>query len=545
MIKIETGEISNKKAFTPNKNAVKSADKISPNFGNAGNFLIAAMQACEKHPMLNVSVIDLTTAIGPRSIMETVTVNKDEVNERGKKRVELNFLAGGEALRREGSGLIINCLIPGFIVRGVSKLIQKPILGRDFKGSNLSNVWADSEALDKISKYYLNANGDDGKRIFNTFKNMLSDLSGADGNVAQKGLSDFKSRIKDIDKYAHDLTDCVLNSSDEDLKGNIKKIYENLVGETHMAEHLKFKGEEKYLNSNLESLTDDAVRVVRELHKNNIKDADSVAKYIARAKKLVKAKSLGGMAIVIPLAISAQPINRWITRKTAGGMRGAPIYDEFKDKGNRDEDNGVKLSPKEKAELLRQKLISITSMVGVALLSMAKLPNMAMLEFRGIFPSMDMARIVSTSTFASRMGTSEDKHELKLSTVRDITTFASMYFLGDYVAKGIATLIEKRNPKISLLHRFKETSKDANIFKKFLNWAKNTSLKSSDELATQKLKNIRSWCQAGNLAFSLLVLGIIMPAITLSKARRGRKEDIKNSQNNEIQLTTETIGKAA
>ena len=34
-------------------------------------------------------------------------------------------------------------------------------------------------------------------------------------------------------------------------------------------------------------------------------DADAVSKYIAKAKKLVKAKSLGGMAIVIPLAISA------------------------------------------------------------------------------------------------------------------------------------------------------------------------------------------------------------------------------------------------
>lgn len=536
--KLETAEIKNRTDFNANKNAVKPVNK-NPNFGNAGNFLITAMQACEKHPMLNVSVIDLTTAIGPRTVIETVSGPKVE-DKNGKKRRQLNWLAGGEALRRESSGLIINCLIPGFIVQGVSKIIQKPILGKDFRGSNLSNVWADSESLDKISKYYIKAEGNDEKRIFNTFKNMLSDLTGADGNVAKNGNTDFTTRIRDIDKYAQDMTDCVLNSTDnKELKRSIKKIYTELVGETHIAEHIKFKGDEKYLNSNLESLTDNAVRVVRELHKNNIKDASAIEKYIAKAQKLVKAKSLGGMAIVIPLAISAQPINRWITRKTAGGMRGAPIYDEFKDKNNREEGNGVKLSPKEKAALLRQKIISISSMVGVALLSMTHLPNMAMLEFRGRFPSMDMARIVSTSTFASRMGTSEDKHELKLSTVRDITTFASMYFLGDYVAKAIATIIEKCHPEISLLHRFKEVPKDANIFKKFHNWAKNTSIKSSDELATQKLKNLRSWCHAGNLAFSLLVLGVIMPIITVTKARKGRNEDIKNSQNinNETQLT--------
>ena len=42
-------------------------------------------------------------------------------------------------------------------------------------------------------------------------------------------------------------------------------------------------------------------------------------------------------------------------------------------------------------------------MIGTALLSMMKKPSMNMLEFKGMFPTMDQARIISTATFASRM----------------------------------------------------------------------------------------------------------------------------------------------
>ena len=309
---------------------------------------------------------------------------------------------------------------------------------------------------------------------------------------------------------------------------------------THAGEHIKFTGDKEYLSTNLEGLVDDSIRVFREFQKEGIKDESAIKNYIAKAKRLVKVKSLGGMAIVIPLAISAQPINRWITRKTSG-MKGAPIYDEFRDE-NKGE--GVRLSHKEKAELFGQKIISISSMVGVALLSMMRLPKMSMLEFKGKFPSMDMARIVSTATFASRMAASEDKHELRLSTVRDITTFASMYFLGDYAAKAIATGIEKKNPELRLLNRHKEVAQDANSLKKFWNWVKNTSLKSTDELATQKLKNIRSWCQFGSMGFSLMLLGLLVPMLTVNKARQGRNDDIARQKTTVFNDETSSVAAA-
>ena len=50
--------------------------------------------------IINVSIIDLATAILPRTWVDAKT----------------NGFAAAETFRRESSGLIVNCLIPGFIV---------------------------------------------------------------------------------------------------------------------------------------------------------------------------------------------------------------------------------------------------------------------------------------------------------------------------------------------------------------------------------------------------------------------------------------------
>ena len=67
-----------------------------------------------------------------------------------------------------------------------------------------------------------------------------------------------------------------------------------------------------------------------------------------------------------------------------------------------------------------------------------------MLEFKGLFPTMDQARVISTTTFASRMAVADDKNELSEATIRDIATFSGLYFLGDYAGKAAATLVQKK-----------------------------------------------------------------------------------------------------
>lgn len=523
----------NKKNSTPQRDY--DAQKNPAFKGGLADLPILLVQQCEKQPMVNVSVLDLSTAIIPRTIVETK---------------ESNSYAGFEAFRREFSGLFVNCLIPSFIVMGVASLLQRPIMG-GFNKSNLVNTWANGNAIDKIHKFYSEAEGaTKEEKIYNTFRNELGSISGVDAyetkyfdellNIKRDANGKFIGKIgnEKVHNAVSGFVDLV--TSKKFSSQQFKKAYRDIVEETLIAENIKFQGDKGYFSNNLESLCEDTVKMLRGVVKENITDADKLSKYFNKAKKLVNWKSVGGLGLIIPLAISMQPINRWITRKTSG-RKGAPIYKDFsKDTEHKE------LSTKEKHELLAQKFISIGSMLGVCGLSMFMdrpiLKNI--FQFKGIFPTMDQARIISTATFASRMGASEDKNELREATVRDIATFSSFYFLGDYVAKGIATLLEHTHKKdgVHLINRLKQApDKDASVMKKFWHWAKHTSLKSSDELATHNDKRLRTICQIGNIVFSLLALGVFIPLYTRSKTNKKHAAELAKleaeKQNNSASLS--------
>lgn len=486
MIQKIGSETNRKNNYTPNW-----ASK--PNFTGLGEFVLQGIQACERNPMLNVSVLDLSTAIVPRTVIETK---------------QSNAFAGMEAFRRESSGLIVNCLLPSFVVMGAASLLQKPIM-KGFNNANLTNVWANEESLKIIGKYLGEAKGEGSEKLQNAISTFLDDVTGIDGSE-KKSFKSFHEQIKDGIKE-------VAESADSK---SFKKGYQKIAEQTHMTEHLELNG--KVLPKNLEGFLDDFVKIHKSVEKEGIKSSEHLGKFINKATKLVKGKSLAGLAVIIPLAISMQPLNRWITAKQSG-VKGAPIYKDFTTNKN----NNSEMTPKEKAALLKQKLISVGSMLAVTFLSMGcKLPTAKTMQFKGIFPTMDQARLISTATFASRMLASEDKNELREATIRDIATYSGLYFLGDYAAKGVATVIEK-NSDVKLLNRLNPLPKDANVFKKALHWIKDVSLKSSDEVVGKTAKNLRSVCQLGNLAFSLVVLGLFIPLYTRTQTNKKRELELK------------------
>lgn len=478
-----------------------------PNFGDGiGGAFLSAVQLCESEPMVNVAVADLATAIIPRTIVEGQT----------------NTYAGFEAFRRESSGLIINCMIPGIIVLGVAKALQSSIMGGD---SKMADCWANEETIKTVTKYWNEAKGkNDRERVENTIRNILKDTEGVDGTEI-KSFKDLK-----FEDSVKKLADNVFNQKFD--KKEVKAAYGKIIEQTHIGENIKIKGAGKeYLSQSLGDVLGNTPKILRELLSGKFPDS---ATFAAKAKKLVTAKSLGGLAIILPLAIAAQPINRWLTHK-ASGKSGAPIYNDFENSQHKE------LSPKEKSALFRQKIISVSSMVGVALLSIMKMPSLGMLknisQFKGIFPSMDQARIVSTATFASRMASSQDRNDLREATSRDIATFCTFYFLGDYVAKGVASALEKtkglKDQGIKLVNVLDKTPKDAGALKKFWYWAKHTSLKSSAEVygktakATKYAKNMRSVCQLANLGFQLITLGIIIPKAYRKKTEKEHAKELE------------------
>ena len=483
--------------------------KRQPQFTGLLEGATSLIQICEQNPMINVAVLDLTTAIVPRTVIEG----------------ETNPYAGFEAFRRESSGLIVNCLIPSLIVLGIAKAIEKPMMGPK---TQMSDCWANEDTINLVTKSWQTASDKaidrSGKQIFaedknkakvyNTIKKILEETEGIDGTKTI-AFKDFN-----LDDSIKTLTESVFK--EKFTKDELKVAYKGIVSQTHVAENIMIKGHgPEFFSQNLESIIKSTPRLLKELAGGNVPNAEIFAQ---QAKKLLFTKSLLGLGIIIPLAVSMQPINRWITAKTSG-KKGAPIYRDFAQADSRE------LSPKEKNELFQQKLISVSSMIGVALLSIMKIPNFQMLknlsQFKGIFPSMDQARIISTATFASRMMASEDKNDLREATVRDLATFSAFYFLGDYVAKGIATVLQKYNKGIELINVLKEPDKNANALKRFGHWAKHTALKSSDEIVGKTAMNMRSLCQIGNIGFSLVALGLLIPMLNRKQTDKVRKEELK------------------
>ena len=536
---------SNKEIYKRN-NRSSSKRNQSANFcGGVIDGAIKGIQRCEKNPMLNVAVIDLATAIVPRTIWESFT----------------NVFAGFEAFRRESSGLIINCLLPGFVALGAAKLTNNAIMG---KNTDLSGCWAGNDSINVISDYYdkapeteaykegLNKFKDSSKaRVYAANYNMLSDASGIDGE-ARKKFSDIKEF--NISETAEKLTDAAFeerkkipfteriknigNKTVSRAKFLTKQAYETASSQTHITENITFGRGKNTVVTDLKSAMNSSADIMHGFINENAQTSEQVGKFAKKAKNLVKAKSAIAMAVIIPLAASMQYINRRLTSKMSG-VKGAPIYDDYA-KNKETVQKTPEQEKADKAALLRQKFISIGSMVGVACLSMMKLPTLSNLknivQFKGQFPTMDQARAISTVTFSSRMAAADDKNELAESTVRDIVTFSSMYFLGDYAAKGYASYLENTQG-VKLLNKTKTVDKKANILKKAGNWIMNTHLKSTDELkadstrSLKDMKKLRAKCQIANIGSSLLMLGLLVPVYTRLKTRRNHSDELAASKN--------------
>jgi hypothetical protein len=472
--------------------------------------------------MVNVAVIDMFSAILPRTFVESLT----------------NWYAGFEALRRESSGLIVNCLIPSGIAFGYATLMNNFLLP---KGANMAGCWADSSLIQKATDIYSNTSEPD--KVKGTFKELLNSVQGFDGK--NKVLYKEVLSQDEIENYATKLKEFSLKNESKmtrqerkAFKKEFSELTKEIAQKTHVFDNIQIAdGKTTVKATTLNTLLKDSVKYFKEYQKT---DGVSIQDFAKKSKKLITTKSLLGLATILPLAASMQYINRWITEKSSG-VKGAPIYDDY---GQKD---SIKDS-KAKDGLLKQKIISISSMVGVSMLSMMKMPSLSMLrnmiEFKGIFPSMDQARLISTTTFASRMSAADDKNELAEATVRDIATFSSLYFLGDYAAKATATIIEKTKG-IRLLNDTKPLDKHANIFKRFWHWVKDVNIKSSEEVVSKtadmlkakglkpteadkkviekELKqavNLRSACQAANLGVSLLLLGLVIPIFTRKNTQK-------------------------
>ncbi len=473
-------------------NVVK-ADKVAFK-GAFMNVATTTLQTLDKYPMLNVSALDTVTAIAPRTALDART----------------NGFAAFETFRRESSGLLVNCLLPSFIVLGVAKSLEGLVFGDKAKKVNMAGVWANEHSIKELSAFYKNSKGETKtERVANYVASVLKNVDAVKGT---KEIS-YADKSYHLDKAVKILTDTIMDDK-KSVKKGVSGAYESIITQTRAGEIIKIN--KKPFDSNLSGLLDNVVQLGRRFKLDEV--GSNLKDFNFKSVKLVNAKSILGMAIILPLAVSMQSINRAITKRISG-VEGAPIYKDF---GKTEKIKEI--NEKEKKELRRNKVIAVGAMLGVALASMAKMPTMGMFQFKGIFPTMDQCRWISAATFASRMAVAEDKNELRESAIRDVATFASFYWLGDYASKLAATAFEKINKKVQLLNNSKPLDKNATKTQKVINWISSVHLKSYEEVADNvKVKNLRTACQLTGFAFSTVLLGLLIPWYTRKQTERNER----------------------
>lgn len=484
-----------------------------------GSFLDAAtkgLQMCDKYPMIGVALTDSVATDVPRTIFDLV---------------KTGVPAAMETARREFSGLFVNCLMPSFIVLGAAKFLNKGAMGKEFSDINLSNSWANGESINKFVETFKNSMDVTSKtttqsEIKTFFNNIFTGLNGRDGDKWVEFSSALgKDKLEEVSEL---LTKAVFDNSGDKkaLKNTLAQVSSLITDTTHAGEILTYDINAKGFGSNLSELLRDSVDIAKKFTQESVRN--NLDLFGKKATKLVNAKSILGLAIIVPIAMSVQSINRAITRHKYK-QKGAPIYKDF-EKGNTHKE----MNAKEKANFFSQKIACAASMVSIALLSMMKKPSMQMFQFKGMFPTVDQCRWIATSTFVSRMFASEDPNELRESTVRDIASFSGLYFLGDYAAKAAASIIEKIKPDVKLLNRTGKSNAQSPILNRIGDWIKNTYVKSFDEVLP-KDKNMRSICELASLGFSIISLGILLPAynrqVTEKKVAQAKQKELQQTKN--------------
>ncbi len=488
------------------------------------NLIDKAFSILDKNAMIQVSFVDTVSTNIPRTLVDLKT----------------GLAAAFETCRREFSGLFVNCLMPGLVVKAIAALLPKSNILKD---TQVVSSWANGNIIDKLQSVYSEAKASGAENITKEYvTKALSSLEGLEGKTWVKYAD--KAQTPEFTDAVEKITKAI-SSKGKERKILLEDARQKLVGITKAESILKFKNSaQSNLTETLRDITD-----IGSKYNAITEKGISVNEYSSALKNFVNKKSLIGMALVIGIAVSVQTINRAITRKQFKAA-GAPIYKEFGKK-----DTTQKMDEKQKKRFKAKKIASAAGMYGLAAVSMMKKPTLGMFQFSNIFPTMDQCRWIAASTFASRMLGAEDENELRETTVRDIASFSGLYFLGDYVKKGAASIIEafsktKKGAEllggnVVLLNRRKEIAKPvlesgasaskklastvSYRLKQFGNWIKNTDLKTAGEVSSIKVRNLRNICRIADIAFSIIMLGVLLPkynrSVTEKKVAEAKKRE--------------------
>ena len=499
------------------KNIAKVSNKADNNtskqtsFGGFGDALTTALVASDKSPMIGVSIIDLCSMICPRTLVD----------------MSRNGFAATETFLRESAGLIINCLIPSFIVYGVAKLIQKPVMGKDFSKLNPANIWANQKNNELLTSAWLSAKdaGSQEARVGKYVSTVLDNVEGLAGKNDWRKIADLSNK----NEIYKNITQAILSGDKKKVEEATNLLIDNLKASRNVrlinkTPYAALDGvKELSIDSNLKSL----IRDMNDMGQAFKQTADSeITTFSKKLTKLINRKSLFGLGVIVALGASFQYFNRMLTKYRTGSSDFVGEADYLEQLKSGKKPSKKEIDKREKHKLNMHKIFGTLGMAALAILSFGKKPTLNMFQFNGIFPTLNQCRAISAVTYSGRIISAANDNELKETALRDTCTFINLYYLGDYVSKGFATFKEKfGGMKGQLLNETCKLKENANVFEKFWHWFRHTEMKGFEELSKNpNVKRNRAFAQAAGLLYSCIVLGLVVPLYNKHRTNKKAQE---------------------
>lgn len=485
----------------------------TPNFrGPIDAPLTQGLAALSTNPMLNASLVDVFAMGLPRTIVEYKERNK---------------YAGFEMAFREFTGTFIACFSAGLFGQMINKTMSKRIQP-EIKVNE--NSWASNNTIDVLNQ--INKSGK------NYSKNLFNSLSGLNKNEEQawnkinwdkiewydkeawnnlkwdnKNFEGVHNKIKS-EKSIIETFDKLI--SDEKLSKNDSKNLQNILTERVInavgaESNITLKSGDKSITSTVQNILRDSIDMGK-----NVFSANESEKMIVKLKKLNKVKTLGALTLSIVLALTNQAINRYITQKRTGSKEFVGNMDYESHIGNNSQTD-------KKKNLNFNKVLASAGFVAM----LAKVMNIKntkdffkKLEFTGPTTSGNAIKTVYGALILGRFFASKDNTELRETVVRDYLGFLNWLVLGGFVAKGVGNLLDKDRKDLF------NTSKEGKGVK---HWLNDVSLKTHSEIVAQGGKDIKKNLRKLNvahisgLAYSALMLGILLPKLNISMTKHKQK----------------------
>ena len=430
-----------------------------------GPLLSSMFMAINRHEIIGVSGVDLTSMVIPRTLVD-FTRNKE---------------AGTETLFREGSSTATHASI-GLAGIGAAALLALGLKKKNY-GVDFKSITANSDTIDAMANLFKTVvdenpakSADELVKIFlpKVFENIQT-LGGNSEIHGQKIWYNLQNSKENIIKI---LLDEQKNKSFKLNRNTLEqlKVYMNLDLPSLQEIKVNLGGTEIITKG--EHFLSDVNALTKAFSQENVlktfkKATNGIsAEFVEDLKKLSTRKTVLGLAAICTLGLSWQAINRHMTQKRTGikGFVGDPNYG----KENHE--------PKKKDASFLPLKAFISALMGFYIFKTINAKNMkdfvSKIQFKGALPTMEQIKLVYGSIILGRLLASSDKNELRESAFRDFMGFTNFLVIGSLLTKWYV------NRKDKSLINYDEATHGKGLW----NWLKNSSIKTHEEVLNAKFK---------------------------------------------------------